>query len=174
VVEEKEKEGRAPEDLEELFVKLQEVVTAIVSRLDVESPKGKHPFVYGLQIKVSSDGEPHIQEFGDILPAPDRIMAGKREPLTEMSEKDGEICVTLEIPGVQEEQIEVEAKETKLIISVDSGDISYYKEIETDTEVDPKSISMTYVNGVLDITARKDERSRNAESEREDDGGVSA
>lgn len=141
-------------DLDKLFEKLQEIVSAIVRRMNIESPMQNNPFVYGLQIKVSSDGEPHIQEFGDLLPSPDHL-TGKREPLTDISESEDEISITIEIPGVLEEQIEIISRDTKLIISVDSESVEYYKEIDLGIEIVPESITTSYVNGVLDITAKK-------------------
>lgn len=146
------------DDLDHLFQQLQDVISAIIRRLDVESPRDLHPFVYGLQIKIDSEGSPHIQEFGDLLPSLDRMITGKREPLTDICESGDEISITLEIPGVEQEQIETTAEGDKLIVSVDSGEIDYYKEIDLDLEIDQDDISTTYVNGVLDITVRKRKR----------------
>lgn len=143
------------DDLNEFFTKLQEVVSAIVRRLDEKSSRTGDPFVYGLQIKVGSDGSPHVQEFGDPLPPLDRLITGKREPLTDVCETEDEISITIEIPGVIEEHMETRCEGTKLIVSVDSGNAEYYKEIDLKSEIDHESMTVTYVNGVLDINFKK-------------------
>lgn len=120
------------------------------------------PYVYGFSMRVGPDGKPNIQEFGNTRP-PKRIESGEpekyeiaeREPLTDVIECEDSISITLEIPGVEKEDIELTVEEDKVAINVDTAARRYFKEIPLKVKVDPKTSKATYKNGVLDIILKK-------------------
>ena len=120
------------------------------------------PYVYGFSMRVGPDGKPNIQEFGNTRP-PKRLESGEsekyevaeREPLTDVIECEDSISITLEIPGVEKEEIELNVEEDKVAINVDTAERKYFKEIPLKVKVDPKTSKATYKNGVLDIILSK-------------------
>jgi len=63
--------------------------------------------------------------------------------------------VVAELPGVEKEDIELNATEKELIISVDTERRKYYKCLELPAEVDPKSAKASYRNGILEVRLKK-------------------
>ncbi|MEM3397417.1 MAG: archaeal heat shock protein Hsp20 [Thermoplasmata archaeon] len=118
------------------------------------------PIIYGFSLKVGPDGKPIIQKFGN-LPQKfegDEIKAiesAPREPLTDIVETHDSFSVTLEVPGVEKEDIDLTVADRVLIVRVDSSNRKYSKEIELPHDVDEKSAKASFKNGVLDITFTK-------------------
>lgn len=126
---------------------------------------GKEPQVYGFSMQVGPDGIPHVERFGNILPVgKDRDV---REPFTSslINEKNNEINITAEMPGISKEDIELNATEKEVIIKADSNGRKYYKFIKTQVPVDPDSAAAKYNNGVLEVTFKfKDEKKPDVKS----------
>lgn len=120
------------------------------------------PYVYGFSMRLGPDGKPQIREFGNTKP-PRRVEGegdehfeiAEREPLTDVIESDDSISITLEIPGVDKDDIELTVKEDKISINVDTPSRRYFKEIPLKVTVDPNTSKATHKNGVLDITLKK-------------------
>ncbi len=72
-----------------------------------------------------------------------------------MYEEEEVIKVVAEVPGVEKDDINLNASERKLIISVDTPQRKYYKEVDLPAEVDPKSTKASYKNGVLEVVLKK-------------------
>lgn len=126
---------------------------------------GKEPQVYGFSMQVGPDGIPHVERFGNVIPV------GKdkdvREPFTSVliNEKNNEINITAEMPGIAKEDIELNATEKEVIIKADSNGRKYYKFIKTQVPVDPDSAAAKYNNGVLEVTFKfKDEKKPDVKS----------
>ena len=60
-----------------------------------------------------------------------------------------------EVPGVEEKDIKLHVKNNLLIISVDTSEKKYYKEVKLPTSVKNNSVESTYRNGVLEVKVRK-------------------
>ncbi|MEM4293363.1 MAG: archaeal heat shock protein Hsp20, partial [Thermoplasmata archaeon] len=107
---------------------------------------------------VGPDGKPVFQKFGNL---PERygglkaLESAPREPLTDIVETKDSFSVTLEIPGVEKEDIDLTVSGRVLTVKVDAPNRKYLKEIELPKEVDEKSAKASFKNGVLDITFGK-------------------
>ncbi|WP_455391556.1 archaeal heat shock protein Hsp20 [[Eubacterium] cellulosolvens] len=128
-----------------------------------EASLSKKPFVYGFSVRIGPDGIPHIQQFGDTKlrspGSPREAPEGSREPLTDIIEADDRVTITLELPGVEKKDINLEAVEDSLTIDVDSETRKYHKKIRLPENLDLDTIDANYKNGVLDIVIkRKKER----------------
>lgn len=108
---------------------------------------GKGPIVYGWSLKVV-DGKPEFREFGNVIPNT------SREPVFDVLSNDNEITVVVELPGVEKNEINVEAAATELSIET-TGTRKYKKNAELPDEIDPSSVTSTFNNGVLEVKARK-------------------
>ena len=112
------------------------------------------PYIYGWSLKVGPDGKPQFREFGN-TPSKQGLFKEAREPLVDVIEGDDMICVTIELPGVEKENIDLEVTPLILKINVDAKDRKYYKEVKFSTDVDTTSARATYQNGVLDVEVKK-------------------
>lgn len=116
------------------------------------------PLVYGFSMSIGPDGKPQIREFGNIESSEEKInVKNAREPLVDVIEREKEIDVLAELPGVEKEDIDVEAHEESLTISVPN---EFYKEILLPSEIDPHKVKAKYKNGVLTVTLAKKKPSK--------------
>ncbi|MBN2517847.1 MAG: Hsp20/alpha crystallin family protein [Candidatus Altiarchaeota archaeon] len=117
------------------------------------------PFVYGFSMKTGPDGKPEIREFGNVKPtgAPfgKPAITDAREPLVDVMDGEKEIIVMVELPGVSKEDINLEASETSLEVSVDNEKRKYHKVVELPAEVKEGEIDASYNNGVLEIRLKR-------------------
>lgn len=125
------------------------------------------PFVYGYSMTVGPDGKPQIQEFGNVKPIsnmgrrPQLDVKGAREPLADVISIDGEIKAIIELPRVDKKDIKLRGTEDSMTVSVDTEKREYYKKLMIPSKVDPKSAKSKYMNGVLEITIKKQEKEKN-------------
>jgi HSP20 family protein len=137
------------------------------------------PFIYGFSMRTGPDGRPVFQEFGNTrnvkrvtgpgqsaCPAvgegqegPVRDQGGPeyggREPLTDVIDCGETLAVTVELPGVERDDIELEISNDTLTIRVDTDERRYYKEVDLPEAVEEDTTKASYKNGVLDVTLRK-------------------
>lgn len=116
------------------------------------------PLVYGFSMQVGPDGVPHVRHFGNVSP-PEGLNVGEpeqnaREPYTSsiIDEKNNELNITAEMPGIRKEDIELNTTEHEVAIKADSEGRKYYKSVNTPCPVDPDSAKAKYNNGVLEVT----------------------
>ncbi|HUR26398.1 MAG TPA: archaeal heat shock protein Hsp20 [Candidatus Thermoplasmatota archaeon] len=119
-------------------------------------------FVGGFSVKLGPDGKPTVNTFGNkpTVKAPagagvPTIATDEREPLTDVIDDGKRIAVTMEIPGVAREDIDLNMTETELEISVDNEKRKYHKRVRLPAKVDPATTKATYTNGILDVTVQK-------------------
>jgi len=76
-----------------------------------------------------------------------------REPAAEVVVTPARIYVTLELPGVSRETLEVTADDSRLTIhAIGEDGRVLHSEIELFHPVEPEAVTATYRNGVLDVT----------------------
>lgn len=154
------------EDLEKQFKRDWQYMNRIMRNAmsgETRSPEEGGPYVYGWSLRVGPDGKPQFREFGNVSPQHGmrpRELSSKREPLVDVVEGEDTVTVTAELPGVDKEDIELEATEDTLVINVEDEERQYYKEVDLPVPVDTDSASATYQNGILDIELHKAERKR--------------
>lgn len=156
------------EMMEEMFRELQRSIPSELIR-EEKLPDGSTirrvgPIVYGYSMSIGPDGKPIIREFGNVKPSmrptafgtrPGLEVKVEREPLVDTIEEDDTIRVVAEVPGVEKRDINLECTERSIIISVDTENRKYYKEVELPAEIDPKSAKASYRNGVLEVELKK-------------------
>jgi len=141
----------------EEFERMRQYMEEIMRRVWSEPMREGQPFVYGFSMRMGPDGKPIVQEFGNTR----RVMSGTKdevpelEPLTDVNEDGQYVYVTVELPGVEKEEISLNATEEELSISVDGERRRYYKEIEMPATVEPESARASYRNGVLEVRLKK-------------------
>jgi HSP20 family protein len=113
------------------------------------------PYYYGYQINVGPDGKPHIREFGNVKPAARGLIeqSGVREPLvdTSVDEKNNQLTITAEMPGVSKEDIKVNISDTYITIQAEKGDKKYHTDVPINLALEDVSAKAAYSNGILEL-----------------------
>lgn len=155
------KRKRWPFDDDDLFSNFDDMLEDMRKRMervfsgalkDLESGK---PYVWGYTFRIGPDGKPEFHQFGDTGALKPWVSESRREPLTDVMERDDSISITVELPGVERKQIGLSATASKVTIEVENPQRQYYKEVDLPATVDPDSVKATFNNGVLDITLKK-------------------
>lgn len=145
------------DDFERMFREMERMMHRAF-RFPFDKMEPGKSFVHGFSVRVGPDGKPRIQEFGNHQVKSDKGKAAiseEREPLTDVIEGDKEVTVTVELPGVEKQDIDLKATEEDLEISVDTPHHKYHKIVDFSAEVKPKTTKATYKNGVLDVVIRR-------------------
>ena len=120
-------------------------------------------FIHGFSVNLGPDGKPRIQEFGNRpkrTPTGDSMISEEREPLTDIIEGDTDVAITVEIPGVEKENIDLNVTEETLEIKVDAPQRKYHKVVDLPCGVKTKSTKATYKNGILDVVLEKKDKKK--------------
>jgi HSP20 family protein len=115
---------------------------------------------YGYQVNVGPDGKPHVQEFGNVKPTPrGTFEVGSREPFVDVvtNDKDQTLKVVAEMPGIQKEDIELQATEDSLTVRAKNNDRNYETSVPLKVPVDPNTAKASYRNGVLEVVLKMKE-----------------
>ena len=110
----------------------------------------KKPFVAGFTFNMGPEGKPSVQIFGNNPVRRD----GFRSPINEqvVDEKSGLLRAILEMPGVEKEDIKVDATEESAVITAERGEKRYRSELELKAPVAPETGKAEYRNGMLEIS----------------------
>ncbi|MFX1374474.1 MAG: archaeal heat shock protein Hsp20 [Promethearchaeota archaeon] len=122
------------------------------------------PIMYGFNVNIGPDGKPTIDSFGNIKPEPvsgDPVVKSKREPLIDVSEEKDQIIVIAEMPGVDRNDIELEATSDSLVISTkESANRHYYKKVKLTSAINSDVAKARYTNGILEVRLKKIDEKR--------------
>ena len=119
------------------------------------------PVVHGFKVQFGPDGKPRIEDFGNRSiksPEGDPIISEEREPLTDIIEGEDDFAVTVEMPGVEKEDIDLNVTTDIIEIKVDAPARKYHKRIDLPCDVLPKTTRATYKNGILDVVVKRKEK----------------
>lgn len=125
-------------------------------------PDGK-PFVHGFKVHMGPDGRPRIENFGNrTINTPDGSpsISEEREPLTDLIEGDDDVAVTVELPGVEKNNIDLNVTGDILEITVNATGRKYHKRVDLPCDVQPKTTKATYKNGILDVVVKRKEKKK--------------
>jgi len=98
-----------------------------------------------------------------INPNPDENINVQREPMLDIIEDDNSISITVELPGVDKENIELIVEKNLLTLSATEATRRYHKKLQLSSEVDPETAEATYRNGVLDVVLDKVKKAKTKE-----------
>lgn len=114
--------------------------------------------VFGVSIKVGmgerGDEEFKVEHFGNVHR--DEV-SGKaeiretREPLVDVFTEADHVLVVAEMPGIGEDDLQVDVKEDILTLTASRGDKRYHKEVLLPARVSEANISASVRNGVVEI-----------------------
>jgi len=82
-----------------------------------------------------------------------------RREVGDWEDKNGEITVTIDMPGVEKKDIDLVVTESSVSITSLNEDRDYRIKKSFDAKLDPETVSAKLNNGVLDIKIQKAEKS---------------
>jgi HSP20 family protein len=122
-----------------------------------KTPGGKEGRgVFGFSVRTLAEGEPVVSTFGNIKKTPKGpVVEEVREPLVDVFDEQGHIRLIAELPGVGEEDVQVELKGDILTLKAEGKEHKYAKEVLLPHAVKEDSLQKSYHNGILEITLQK-------------------
>ncbi len=112
--------------------------------------------VYGVRISTMSDGRPSVRPFGNIKKSPDGpVVEETREPLVDVFDDADSIQIVAEMPGVSQNDIEVDVSGDIVGITAISGARKYRKELLLPIKGKNKKFTSSFKNGILEIKIKK-------------------
>ncbi len=150
------KRDRKPWDYN-IFENFDEIIERIFESIDTNqiNQTKNRPFIYGFSLTQRPGAEPDIKEFGNIRPSIHGFEVGERKPIIDVFESEDEVHVVAEMPGVDKEDIKLDATETSLDISAKTENTEYSEYVELPVSVQTDSAKASYKNGVLDVTLKR-------------------
>jgi len=145
-------------DFNDMFKHMEEMMNHFYKDFDFGNIEPGKRFVQGYNIHIGADGKPHIETFGNLpqkSPTGTPSLSEEREPLTDVLDHDKSVSVTVELPGVTKEDIDLNVTNNTLEIVVNNPDRRYHKTVKLPCSVRSDSASATYNNGILDICIQK-------------------
>src|SRR5205823_4953985 len=127
------------------------------------------PFVYGYSMTIGPDGKPKVREFGNVKSPSSRrgggfftrpLISSERQPLADVTTTDKEVKVIVEMPGVNKENIKVNAYDNSVEVTTTDPERKYHEVVEIPPETDIKTAKSTYKNGILEITFDKKQQTK--------------
>ena len=125
-------------------------------------PDDKVRGVYGFNIKVGlgdkGDKGIKVEPFGNVRKDEETgraVVQEVREPMVDVFEEPDRVLVVAEMPGVGDEDVQVELKDDILAISATKGEKKYRKEVLLPQSFTPAQMTHTCRNGVLEVALRK-------------------
>jgi HSP20 family protein len=145
------------------------------------TPKGEKvreigPIVYGYSVVVGPDGKPRITEFGNVkqgthIGSKEGIerrregprLAAEREPLADVITTDDEVKIVVELPGVNKENIKVNAYEGSAEVVAAAQNRKYRRVVDIPADTDTESVKSTFKNGLLEIAFKRKDKPKGKE-----------
>ena len=145
-------------DLIDLISEMAEKGQQVVDKTGEFEVKGlgdKGRAVYGFSVRTGIGGIPRVERFGNVRATETGpVVAEVREPLVDLFDEEKEFVVVAELPGVAEEELEIELHEDILSLQT-SGRRKYAKELLLPSPVKADTLQRTYRNGILEIRIEK-------------------
>ncbi len=115
-----------------------------------------NPIIYGFNIRMDEEQRPVVQSFGNIRPVgPTVKFSEEREPLIDIIDKERELIMIAELPGMDKRDIKITACNDSIDLNAKNQRWSYNRKIVLESRIDPVARSANYTNGVLEITFDK-------------------
>jgi HSP20 family protein len=130
---------------------------------------------------IGPDGKPRVREFGNVRRSPfgategregggeeegldstaaRPLISSEREPLADIITTDKEVKVIVEMLGISEENIKINAYDTSLEVKSDNPQRKYHQVIDLPPEAAIETAKSAYKNGILEITFQKKKEQR--------------
>ncbi|MCF7985709.1 MAG: Hsp20 family protein [Thiohalocapsa sp.] len=114
--------------------------------------------VYGFTVKVGlgeeGESKPRVEPFGNIRRDEETgasVVQEVTEPMVDVFEEDTHVQVVAELPGIGENDVELELNGDVLSIQAAAGDKKYRKEVLLPRSFTPEGMEHKCRNGILEV-----------------------
>ena len=138
------------DELDDYFQSFQKDMEESIKNSILGVEKSVRPFIAGFSFNLGPEGKPSMQVFGNNPISGD----GFRSPINEqvVDDRTGTLRLLLEMPGVERQDIRVEATEDTAVITAKNEGRKYRADIGLKSPVKPESGKAEYKNGILEIS----------------------
>ena len=91
------------------------------------------------------------------IPSKSRPFMQKRKEIGSVEDRDTELVLSADLPGIEKEDIELKVDSHSIAFSAKTEERNYDYGQSFDFELDPEQVKATFVNGVLDVVVKKTE-----------------
>ncbi|MCD1294536.1 Hsp20/alpha crystallin family protein [Methanocella sp. CWC-04] len=146
----------------DLFRDFDEIFNQMIKEMEAAEPKmgTETPFIYGFSYSQRPGEEPEVREFGNVYPGKTQMEIGERRPLIDVFDTEDTVHIVAEMPGIEKEDVDLDVSGRELLIKASRGPRSYNETVELPANVDLDSAKATYKNGVLEVTLKKEKRTK--------------
>ena len=122
-----------------------------------KTPSGKQGHgVFGVSVRTLESGKSVFETFGNIKKTPQGpVVEEVREPLVDVFDEKGYVRLIAELPGVSEEDVELDVKGDILSLKAEGKERKYAKEILLPCPVKKESLQKSFRSGILEIKLQK-------------------
>jgi HSP20 family protein len=121
----------------------------------MQESQGK-PIVSGFSIKMGPEGKIDVEQFGNVVPRGQNAeIKNEREPLVDVIDKDKEITVIAELPGVDKKEIKLKVIGEKNVLDINVPG-KFSKKVKLPAKVKQALAKANYKNGVLEVNLTKE------------------
>lgn len=111
---------------------------------------------YGFTIRTMAGGKVGVEPFGNIHKTEKGpVITEEREPLVDIFDEEKAFKILVELPGVAENEINIELSGDILNISAEGKLRKYHKEIHITTKIKPETMAKSFKNGIMEIAFEK-------------------
>ena len=98
-----------------------------------------------------------LNEIEGTIPSKMRPFTEKRKDIGSVEDRDTEIVLSADLPGVEKKDIELKVDNHSIAFSAKTEERNYDYGQSFDFELDSDNVKATFVNGVLDVVVKKSE-----------------
>ena len=91
------------------------------------------------------------------IPSKSRPFMQKRKEIGSVEDRDIELVLSADLPGIEKEDIELKVDSHSIAFSAKTEERNYDYGQSFDFELNPEEVRATFVNGVLDVVVKKAE-----------------
>jgi HSP20 family protein len=115
--------------------------------------------IYGFSVKMGLGGEGvKVEPFGNIRKdkaTGEATVQEIREPLVDVFEEEDHVLIVAEMPGIGENDLQLDLKEDILTLSAERGDKKYRKEVLLPGSFEHEKMTVCCNNGMVEIKCQK-------------------
>jgi HSP20 family molecular chaperone IbpA len=134
--------------------KMEKVLDEVMKNLEPEADRQNGNYKLDFSMTISQEGEILIEGNKKQKQVPFDF----REPLVEIFDKPENTLITVEMPGVEEKNLEVKLAENNTIEITASGEKKFYKRINFQHPI-KNQFGQKFKNGILELNVEKDKTS---------------
>lgn len=134
------------DDMDDLMDEIEKQMEGMIRQFKSNGLPLNRYITRGFTVEFGPEGEPFFRTFGDSM-----ATGGSREPLIEQYVDKDSLRVVCEVPGVDKEEIRLQATEDTMDVSAETPARTYNANFSLKEAVDPQSSVATYNNGILEV-----------------------